>query len=46
MYMHTKFYEAHTLSSIWLKKYLYTQYTLVEGNAQTLLNLVRLYIGT
>ena len=22
MYLHTKFYEAHTLSSIWLKNYL------------------------
>ena len=28
MYLHTKFYEAHTLSSIWLKNYL----SQMEGN--------------
>ena len=36
MYLHTKFYEAHTLSSIWLKNYL----SQMEGNVQVLLKLV------
>ena len=36
MYLRTKFYEAHTLSSIWLKNYL----SQMEGNVQVLLKLV------